>query len=472
MPFLTGYTKRKKITVAGDNVDATLTDFPLAVVVDADTDLGAAALANGHDLRFALADGTVLKYRRAAWSITGGSATGLLYVKVPSLVAAGTTIYLYYGDADAADGEDADAVWDSNFKGVWPLTETPSGAAGDFKDLTANGLHSENTANQPTHASGDFGGSAAMAAASSQHVQLPTGAAVGGEAFSLEGWFFIQTFATDAALIAHRREGWQICQHDTSGTLQVNLWHGGASDAWWPATAPLQTWFHLALTHDGTNAKTYLNGALVDTHSAAYSVDLAASANTYVGYDSYSGYLDGKARDFRISTAVRAAAWWKFLHANQTAADNEITWGAEQSSVGSQTGLFKADDTEVTTAEITGELRLWCERPSTGTAFFAEVYDPRDTRKILSGTAYVDRWTLADTAAWQACLVPMWTATLEDGTSTRVLVGQIPDEIVRQPWAARFLSGAAPEPDDVPFAWQDGQSQAEAVKLWPQSDTR
>ena len=117
---------RKEITIQDTNVDSNLTDFPCYVDVSNDADFHEAR-ADGYDIRFTSSDeSTLLKYEREYWTGGNGSAaTAHFWVKVPSILASGgATIYCYYGDADASDGEDAANVWDSNFKAVWHMNQS------------------------------------------------------------------------------------------------------------------------------------------------------------------------------------------------------------------------------------------------------------------------------------------------------------------------------------------------------------
>jgi hypothetical protein len=84
-----GWQYYKTITVSDASVDADLADFPLLVVIEDDAAIGAHAKPDGSDLRFALADGTLLKHEVEQFGVAGGLATGRVWVKVPSILAAG-----------------------------------------------------------------------------------------------------------------------------------------------------------------------------------------------------------------------------------------------------------------------------------------------------------------------------------------------------------------------------------------------
>lgn len=131
-----GWNYYKSITVDNTKVEGVLSDFPILVHLDADTDVGTHAQANGDDVKFVLANGTQLKHEIDYWNLAGDAATADFWVKIPSLPSdADTTIYMCYGNAAAGNQEDINNVWDSSFEGVYHLSES----SGDALDSTVNG---------------------------------------------------------------------------------------------------------------------------------------------------------------------------------------------------------------------------------------------------------------------------------------------------------------------------------------------
>lgn len=88
---------RKPVTVAGTGT--ALTDFQVQVVLNAGNFTFGHTQSDGSDIRIADSDGTaLLPYWIEEW-IPGSSA--ILWVRVPSIPADGTTLYLYYGNTSA-----------------------------------------------------------------------------------------------------------------------------------------------------------------------------------------------------------------------------------------------------------------------------------------------------------------------------------------------------------------------------------
>ena len=123
------WTLRKSVTVDSTQVTADLTDFPVLVSIT-DSDLAAAARADGWDIVFTDDDETT----KLAHEIERyNPATGELvaWVKVPNLTSStDKVLYMYYGNATAANQQNPDAVWDADFVSVHHLKEAPSAGSG------------------------------------------------------------------------------------------------------------------------------------------------------------------------------------------------------------------------------------------------------------------------------------------------------------------------------------------------------
>ena len=127
------WSRRKALTVQGTAVTAPLTD-PVVLVQVVDADLAGHAQADGSDFRFAAADGTTtLVHQIERWDPATGTLSA--WVRVPSLPAAtDTTLYLYYGAADAPDRQRPRAVWSADVA-VWHFERDPTGPAPALADL-------------------------------------------------------------------------------------------------------------------------------------------------------------------------------------------------------------------------------------------------------------------------------------------------------------------------------------------------
>jgi hypothetical protein len=102
---------RREITITNNNA-YDLTDFQVKVTLDSTNfDSWNKVNADGSDIRFADAQGNPLNYYIESWDATNQQA--IIWVKVPSILAGGsTTIYLYYGNSQATDASDGNAVFE------------------------------------------------------------------------------------------------------------------------------------------------------------------------------------------------------------------------------------------------------------------------------------------------------------------------------------------------------------------------
>ena len=88
----------------------TLTGYQLNVVLGSGFDFSKAQ-SNGGDIRFTASDGvTQLPYWIESWNAAGSSAS--LWVRVPSIPAAGATVYLYYGNSSATSASNGSTTFD------------------------------------------------------------------------------------------------------------------------------------------------------------------------------------------------------------------------------------------------------------------------------------------------------------------------------------------------------------------------
>jgi hypothetical protein len=123
--------KRARVTIADAELKEELADFQVPIKLEAPAFDHAAARPDGSDVRFVADDGGVrLDHEIDVWNAGGVS---WLWLKLPRLGAAPTTLWVYYGNETAAADGDPHAVWPEPYAGVWHLS-------GNGKDSTAHGF--------------------------------------------------------------------------------------------------------------------------------------------------------------------------------------------------------------------------------------------------------------------------------------------------------------------------------------------
>ena len=117
---------RQKITISPSVTAASLANFPYLIeIVDPMNPLFTAAQAEGEDILFTDSDG-MTKLDHEIENYDEGNHVIYAWVRVPFLSSMNSTeVYMYYGNASAASQQNPTGVWDSHYKGVWHLKETP-----------------------------------------------------------------------------------------------------------------------------------------------------------------------------------------------------------------------------------------------------------------------------------------------------------------------------------------------------------
>lgn len=113
---------RKKITIDYTKVGGDLNNFPLTISI-LDSDLASGAKPNGDDILFTKSNGTT-KIPHEIEKYDNSTGELVAHAKIPNLSSTiDTEIYMYYGNPNASNQEDVAGVWDSNYQGVWHLSE-------------------------------------------------------------------------------------------------------------------------------------------------------------------------------------------------------------------------------------------------------------------------------------------------------------------------------------------------------------
>src|SRR3989344_7888436 len=150
--YNSSWSYRKQITVDYKKVSGTsnLSNFPMLIsATDADfkhTDFGgkvasssAGVTGGGGDFVITSSDGTT-KLDHEIEKYASSSGNLIAWVEVPTLsVTQDTILYVYYGGpSSGATNQNPTGVWDSNYKGVWHLSQGDSTASAFYTDSTSN----------------------------------------------------------------------------------------------------------------------------------------------------------------------------------------------------------------------------------------------------------------------------------------------------------------------------------------------
>lgn len=331
-----GWQYRKKITIDATKIDSNLNDFPVLVKLTSSNFDFSKARSDGHDIRFAQSDGTILlKYERERHDSTNQKAE--YWVKASSVSSiSNTEFYMYYGNGGASDGADPINVWDSNFKAVWHLNED----SGTRSDATTNGVYltDNNTVGSGT---GKIANGGDFEATNSEYLShsifldtFPAGA-------TFEAWIKPETVSRTQAVIQKTNVPLEdrmkliansnntiacLAEGQNAGTVMIESSN----------TVTTGTWYYIAGTWAADDyPKVYLN---TDVNTASTTVpqiqngtwkDFTIGVAFSEPSETPAYYFDGVIDEARVSNTARSAAW---LKASYNSGNNSLlTFGGEES---------------------------------------------------------------------------------------------------------------------------------------------
>lgn len=361
MAWLSGWSKRVKLTIDNTDIDSALTNFPILLYISASSgrnndDISCVfdeltADANRKKIAVTKDDGDTECYVEIEkWDDANEDAW--LWVKAPTVSnSADTDLYLYYdsthadNDTYVGDTNDvvAESVWDSNFLAVYHMADGASTSA--IYDSTSNDNDGtkKGAAEPAVTTSGKIGNAQdfdnnddrinignvrANNLTVEALVKIPSGISINEPVVNL-GYtshadpyyeYFLIAFKTGEAAGFYVTTGGNF--YSVSGTVDIcdNAWH------------------HIAGTYDGSTMYVYTDGADQQSNASP-----SGNINDY-GQDAYIGgytnlstagddyYYQDIMDEVRISDTARSAAWIKATY--ETTRDELLDWGSEETQAG------------------------------------------------------------------------------------------------------------------------------------------
>ena len=309
------WKQRKKIqfdtSPKGADIKENLSDVTVLVRLHTGNFTFSNAKADGSDLRFVGADDkSPLKYHVEKFDPKEEIA--LVWVKVPRISggSAQDSIWMYYGNPSATDGQDGGGTYDVNQVAVYHLREQD----GLPKDATA----------YANHAAG-FTGKLGIPSVVGNGAQF--GSATGGQmtiarspsisfvkGFTFSAWVRLNQSAGSSQLFSWDDGMQSIIIGIDKGNAYCTLGYGRGYDATTPRTAALTSnrWQHLAVTVDPEKQITlYLDGKEASSGKLNRGIP-APSADIIIGGAAKGGSaFIGDLDEVQLSNAVRSAGWLK-----------------------------------------------------------------------------------------------------------------------------------------------------------------
>lgn len=262
-----------------------------------------------------------------------------LWVKIPTVTSGtNTELYLYY-DKDHVDnttyiGDTGDSaaqnVWDDNFKGVWHMSQDPTGVGYCMLDSTSNGHHGD-----PQSGLG-----------SDDLVDGKVGKAIEFDGVGVGDRIDFQTssdfaFGTNDFTIEHIvypiSNGTIWCNYEAANKLHVPYFDSSTSakvlingaDNITGITTIASVFQQFMAVRTGNDLKVYINNVKSGTTGNVAGVSVGEDTTNFIGCSTSSAHaFSGRVDEVRISNIARSAAWMKASYYSSW--DDLITFGVEE----------------------------------------------------------------------------------------------------------------------------------------------
>lgn len=266
-------------------------------------------------------------------------ATGALvaWVRIPSLNTAtagsDTVIHIRYGNPFIkSPTQNPAGVWDASYQGVWHLGDGDSTAAGFYQDSSTNGEHGT-----LTDADGDSATVAGRIAGAydfngdADRIDIPNFSQYLTTAMTISGWVRPSPPQPDHDGYFGIRNGdvdhsFYVLQLLNTSDLEFRFRNsvGGAHDAPAASAVSAGTWVHVALTYDGSDLTSYVDGRLISQDATANGV-FSSSGHAFSIGAVGGNPMDGTVDEVRVSNTARPGCWVAASYNNQAWPDKALT---------------------------------------------------------------------------------------------------------------------------------------------------
>lgn len=310
---------RRKLTIDNTKVSGSsdLANFPVLVSFSSDTNLSANAKTDGSDILFTDTKGQQLTHEIEYYS----AGTLVAWVKIPSLSAtADTVIYMYYGNSSASGLENKTAVWSSDYRGVWHLSET----SGQHQDSTSNTNNSTAvTVATQGSATGKIGGADDFASGNEVVIADSDSLDISGS-FTAQAWVKADTIGGNGtwnSIIYKGGNSNYFLELTNTDEIDAGFYGGGDWRSVITTNSPVSTgsFYHVAVVHDATadTIKTYVNGVEKGSVSGITQTPLVNTSTFTIGENFYNETFDGIIDEVRLSDAPKSVDWLLTEYNNQ-----------------------------------------------------------------------------------------------------------------------------------------------------------
>jgi hypothetical protein len=364
--FSLPYHHRKYLTIGHDNVAEDLADFPVLVDI-CDTDLRTDVRPDGRDIAFAIGERT-LSHEIELFDQTYNTTHAHLvaWVNVPVLSGStDTVVSMYYGNPLAPIVYDSGPVWDPGYLGVWHLSESGTGALGEYQDSSQYKNDGQGGDGDslfvPTQTAGKIGAGQEFNNLDGYYDFIDCGDSplwdIDGYQITLEAWIQHDITPNNHVYGIMNHKGWY-----DGYALYIN--YGGGATIKPTFSLPGDThqlvgandvtggsWHQIVATYDGSLMRIYVDGVqdpnvLAKTNAiepSSFEKDFWIGQGDQPQNKTWSAEWDGQIDEVRVSDVTRSAGWIQTQFNNQYNPSGFYSIGMEENMGYSESASINLD---------------------------------------------------------------------------------------------------------------------------------
>jgi len=331
---------RRTITIDRTKVSGTQTNFPVLIEIIDSSLIGKAQL-DGDDFVFTDASNVKLNHQIELYDNSIGRL--IVWVNVPSLSSTtDTVLYMYYGNPNCENQQNAVTVWDSSYKLVLHLNEN----TGTHYDSTINGNNGTPLNGVLQGVTGKIDGADTFDG-TNDYIEIPHSSTLTGytEAFTASFWIRLDDTSRRQAILnkyntAGNQRGWFIEYNPIDRPTRPFGFYASQDGTnyreWYASFVPTAgVWYHITVVWEAnTIPKFYINAVQVSTVGTPTisSIYNNVGVPLHIGRCTYNTarYLRGSLDEITISNPARSASWILTSYNNQLNPATFYSVGAEE----------------------------------------------------------------------------------------------------------------------------------------------
>ena len=305
------WRRRYRVRVNTEGLSEGLTNVPILIELSPDRVDYDRAGARGAAIRFVQhgsGGAEELDHEIERWA-DGGSS--VVWVRGPTVeVSEELTMYMYLDNPDAASRDGVGWVWDSEYRGVWHLTD-------GFGDSTDRG--NDGSTSPAADVAGRIAGGKGLG--DGTHSTIPDDGSLDlSDAVTISAWVRPDGDGHHRGVLSKRvgceGEANYALFITSGGQVQFEFFAGGWR-TWRAGRVPSGEWTHVAASYDGEERRVriFVNGVgllseMTDHRLVVDANPIELGANGGCGGDYFEGGLD----EVRLSGGARSEAWLWLQH--------------------------------------------------------------------------------------------------------------------------------------------------------------